>query len=372
MRFRRSHVPYVCLALALGLGRAQGALAQDDDDTSGEAAPDEVPRTRVAALIVTTGQLDPEMANDLTEVLIGALAARGRLTIVGKEEFQAQLGQGDEGTLECISSMTCIGRVGVQLDVSEVIAGTLAQRMERWVFNLNRVDVRTGQLVGRVFREIEGDLGAVADAVNAAIPELYEARPSAPLDPPLPAAPDPATLVLATSVVGAEVLLDGVLVGHTVHGGGLRHEAAPGAVEVSVRAPGYRSWRRRVRLREGRELRVEVGLQEDVVESMQPWLFIGAGLAIVTAAAGIAFGISSQEVLSFTEEQLASGAVTRAEMVAYYDARRDEAIAANVLFGVAGALAISAAVMLVFPVRERVGGVALVPSPGGLELRGAF
>ena len=67
-----------------------------------------------------------------------------------------------------------------------------------------------------------------------------------------------------------------------------------------------------------------------------------------------------------------SGAVTRAELVSFYDARRDEAIAANVLFGLAGALAISAAVTLAFPVRERAGYVALVPSPSGLALRGTF
>ena len=211
------------VALAAGMGAAD-ADAQDVDDPGSPVSTDDTPRRRVAVLILAAGGgVDPSMADGLSELLVGALAVQGGVTIVGKEEFQAQLGQGDEGTLDCISSLACLGRVGVQLDVVEVVAGTLAHRDERWVFNLNRVDVRTGEIVGRVFREVEGDLGAVADALNAAIPELYAPAPEPePPVPPAPLEPAPGALVLSTPVDGAEVAIEGALVGRTEHGG-LRH-----------------------------------------------------------------------------------------------------------------------------------------------------
>jgi len=345
--------------------------AQEPDPVAGSADVSE--RTRVAVLILATGELDPAMAEGLSEVLIGALAARGGLTIVGQEEFQAQLGQGDERTLACVSSMACLGRVGVQLDVVEVIAGTLAQREERWVFNLNRVDVREGEIVGRVFRETAGDLGAVADALSAAIPELYAPpEPPTPVVPPAPAAPPFGTLVLSTPVSGADVVIDDALVGHTANGG-LRHELQPGEARVRVSAPGYHIWLRTVRVQAGGEVHIAVALDDAIEESAHPWVFVGGALTAVSLGIGIGLGVLSQETLLISDTQRMNGEVLRADLVAFYETRRNEAIAADVFFAIAGAAAISTGVALFFPERRRASGaVAIVPTPGGVLVRGSF
>ncbi|HJL15414.1 MAG TPA: PEGA domain-containing protein, partial [Sandaracinaceae bacterium LLY-WYZ-13_1] len=319
----------------------------------------------VAVVLVATGDLDPATADGLSELLIGAVAARGGLTIVGKEELQAQLGQGDEGTLECLGSMACLGRLGVQLDVEAIIAGTLARRGDTWAFNLDRVDVRSGRAAGRVFREVDGDLGAVADALSAAVPELYE--------PP----EQPAALVLS-SVPGAEVSLDGVVVG-VVDRAPLRHEGiAPGEHTVDVARAGRRPWRRRVRFAPGAELHLDAPLSATGVErreSIHPLVWVGAGLSAGALAAGIALGVASQETFDPSREARLNGDVTRAEVLGFYDARTREAVAADILFGVAGAAALAAVVSLFFPVVELAPddeGVALAPGPGGLALQGRF
>lgn len=366
------HPPAPLGRLVVGLGLAlwitAPAAAQEAEPAD---APPE-PRRRVAALILTTGDLDPTMAGGLSEVLIGALAARGGVTIVGLEEFQAQLGQGDAGTLECISSMACLGRVGVQLDVVEVVAGTLAQRDARWVFNLNRVDIREGEIVGRVFGEVEGDLGAVADALHGAIPELYAPPPEPePPVPPAPPEPSPGVLVVQTPVAGAEVTVDDALVGLTASGG-LTHELPPGEHALELAASGYHRWSRTVAIRAGAETRLDVRLEEAWVQNVHPWVIVGASIAGLALGVGIGLGVASQEGLELDADQMATGEITRAEVVAFYDARRAEAIAANVLFGLAGAAAASAVLFLFFPERARVEGVAVLPTPGGLTLRGAF
>lgn len=377
---RRSALAPVLLGLALWASGAGTSAAQDDSPATLEApATDEPPATtpdrrRIAVLILPASpEVDPAMADGLSELLVGALAARGGVTIVGKEEFQAQLGQGDAGTLECISSMACLGRVGVQLDVVEVIAGTLAHREGRWVFNLNRVDVPRGEIAGRVFREVEGDLGAVADALNAAIPELYAPpAPPEPDVPPAPPEPAPGTLVLACAVEGAEVSVDGALVGHT-SAGGLRHELPPGSFDVRVAARGHHLWRRSVRVIAGREVTIAAELEPAYEESPSPLLWIGLGVAAASFGAGLGLGVHSQETLDFTDAQRASGDVLRAELVSFYESREREAIAADVLFAIAGAAAIAAFVAAFFPDRRRRDDVvAILPAPGGLVVRGAL
>lgn len=380
------HAHSRCLApllagLVVGLGAVSGAAAQDpSDEVEGEVpeseapevSPPEPPRRRVAVLIMATGGVDPALAEGLGEVLVGALATRGGLTLVGREEFQAQLGQGDAGTLECISDMACLGRVGVQLDLVEVIAGTLARRDERWVFNLNRVDVHAGQIVGRVFREVEGDLGAVADGLQTAIPELYvPPRPAPPEVPPAPAEPAPGVLVLSAPVDGAEVSVDGALIG-TTRAGVLRHELPPGSVAVQVAAPGYHAWQRTVRVLAGREVEIEASLVEAYEETIHPLVWIGGAVAVASFATALGLGVTSQQTFDFTDSQRMSGDVLRAELVAFYDARQREAITADVLFGVAGLAAAGALVALFFPERRRVTGVAVLPTPGGVGLLGSF
>src|SRR2546427_831176 len=93
---------------------------------------------RVAVIVSRTGTVSPAAADAATEALVEALGQRGGYEIIGKEEFQAQLGQNEEQSLQCIDSPVCLGRVGVQLNVSEVIAGTIGQRgPASWVYNVN-------------------------------------------------------------------------------------------------------------------------------------------------------------------------------------------------------------------------------------------
>ncbi len=337
--------------------------AQDPSppEPPGEPQPGEPARARVAVLLLATGDLDAQVADGLAELLIGAVAERGGVRIIGKEEFQAQLGQGDAGTLECIGSMACLGRVGVQLDVTEVIAGTVARDGARWVFNVNRVDVRRGEITGRVFREVDGELGDVADALSAAVPELYRAPVRT------------ATLVIACDVMGAEVSLDGAVLG-AVRGELREAGVEAGRREVRVSAPGYRTWRREVRFAEGAEVHLEARLVPSVVEEISPFAWIAGGLALAALVPAIALGVSSQATLAPTPEERASMAVTRAELLAFYDAREREAIAADVLFALGGAAAVATLVAFLVPERRVVGEeeISLRPALGGVSVGGRF
>ncbi len=354
------------VALALGLlagpwagPGARRARAQDDSEPGA--------RRRIAVLLLSVAEVDPEVADSLSEVLIGAVAARGGMTILGREEFEAQLDAGETDTLSCVTSLACLGRVGVQLGVDEVIAGTIARREGVWVFNLNRVEVARGEVVGRVFREIAGDLGAVADALHAAVEEVYAPPPEPPpVEPPPPAAPPSGVLSLAAPADGAEVFLDGAVLG-AIEGGRLeRAGIEPGSHEVEVVAAGYALWARTVRVDPGATLHLDARLREAFDEHVHPLVWIAGAVAAASLATAIPLGVSSQETLALPLEARRQGTPRRAEALAFYEAREREAIAADVLYVLGGAAAVAAAVALFFPERTRRG----LPERGGVRATG--
>ncbi len=310
---------------------------------------------RVAVLVLATSGVDPETADALTELVIGAIAVRGGMTIVGKEEFQALLGQGEARSIECVSSTACLGRIGVELGVDELVAGTVGRRNTRWIFNVNRIDIRTGELAGRVFREVEGDVGALADSMQQAVPELYE-RPR-----------QPGGLLVSANVDGAEVVVDGSLVG-IYHGSAVElTNVAPGRHEITVSAAGYFDWSRVVNVADGATMQIEAALDaprrrgEEEPSGLSPLFVVGVGVAAAAGGVAIGFGIASQATRP--------DGITRTEAVEFVDARSTEAAVADIAMGVAGAGLVTAVIGLL--VSDFGGGdqdvpdVAFSPLPGG-------
>jgi hypothetical protein len=226
--------------------------------------------------------------------------------------------------------MTCLGRVGVALGVHEVIAGTIGQRGDHWAFSVHRIDVRTGHIEGRVFREVEGDLSAVVRALPQSVDDLYIE------------AIEPGRLVVRADVPGAEVALDGVVVGTIEGDAPLRRDLVPpGPHEVVVSAPGHTPYRRAIDIEPGTTFALEAQLEQLPAAGLDvPWpTWVFGGIAIGALAAGIVVGVSSTAV--------APDGATMRGVQAFYESRANEAIAADVLFGCAVAATAGAVVPLV-------------------------
>jgi hypothetical protein len=353
---RHYHRPRMRAPIALCLLVCASAHAQ-------EPVPEpslDPPRPRVAVLLLATGELDPTVADELNELLIGGVAARGGVTILGREELEAQIAQSSSALIECIGSMACMGRLGVELGVAEVIAGTLAQRDGTWVFNLNRVDVRSGEIVGRAFREVEGDLGAVADALSESLPLLYTPTVRR------------GTIVIDCDTAGM-VSIDGVEVG-AIEGETLRREVDAGRHEVRVTARERLPWRRTIEVAGGAEVHLEAQLPPATTTEVNPLVWVGLGVMVGAFAIALPLGVASQSELDLSLARRRTMEVTRAEAQMYYQDREAEAIAADVLFAISGAGAILLAVTVFLPVVRAIDPppVEMSIGPGAIAIRGAF
>ena len=287
-------------------GDTEEAVADEGPDAGGAAglespgvdgdAPAATESPRAAVLVLAADASDAGLADGLSEVLLGAVAAARAGALVGKEELQAQLQQSDDrATLECFASPACVGQLAVRLRVGEVVVATLErQRAPRWTFALDRLDARSGELVRRVFREGEGDVGDVAEALQEAVGALYAE-----------AAPAPPRLRIRASVPGAEVRVDGRPVG-TFRAEPLEVEGlTPGSHEVEVRAPEHRPWTRELTLEAGAVLELDAGLVPEPSEAVppppidpapagprvSPVLWVGVGAAALGGALAIGFGV---------------------------------------------------------------------------------
>ncbi len=327
-------------------------------EEAAERAPMAASSAQIAVLMLPTGDVDPAMADALTELMIATVAGRERgIRIVGKEEFQSQLGRGDADTVDCIETAACLGRVGVQLGVTEVIAGTIARRVGPegelvWAFNLNRLEVRTGELLGRVFREVTGDLDELLRALEESFPELYAVRVT------------PGRLVVRASQTGAEVELDGAVIGR-YEGTPLRRETVePGTHVLRVRAPGHREFVREVDVEEGATFVIEAALEPIGAWTPSPLVYVGAGVTVGALAGAIGLALSSQG-------QPGEGLTMRDTIDGFYPARETEALMANVLFGIAGAGAILGVIGIVLSGEQEQDEAEpavrawIAPAPGG-------
>lgn len=304
-----------------------------DSETPTERSASRGADLRVGVLLLPTGDMDPATTDALTELLIAAVASRGSPQIVGKEEIQNHLRRDDASMLECMASTTCLAIAGVELGVREIVSGTLGRRDGTWIFVLERIDVRTGDVSGRVFRVVEGELGSLIDALAGAVPELYVevVRPGR---------------IVLVSTAGGDVALDGESLGTSEANVPFRRElVAPGMHELTVRAAGYEPWVRSVEVPEGASLILDAVLTPAAHHFEVPvltWTFGAA--ALLALGGGVTLGVLSDAAVD--------DRATMREVFEFFDAREREAVSANVLFATAGAFALAALVPLILSLVE--------------------
>ncbi len=314
-------------------------------------------KPKIAVLVLQVGEAEADLADNLTEVLVAELASKGTYEIVGKEEFRGRLGVGEQAASTCLEQPACLGRVGTALGVSKVAAGTIGKRGNEYAFNLNLIDIATARTESRVFKMVAGGVAGLVATLQDAARQLLQ-----------PKAEPGAVKVATPAAEGARVYVDDAFIGTTpVRSGNLES----GKHRLRVEKDGFHQWRREVDVPAGTTL--DLALKLDAMPPRRVWpayvAWFALGSAVVTAATGTFFGVLSQESPSGS---------TRGAVMEDLDRKASQARTATILFGVAGALAVTSAVVLIVcrkdifgrrtPVREAVLAprLRLVAAPVGM------
>jgi hypothetical protein len=294
---------------------------------------------RLAALILKTGDVDQDLADNLTEVLIGRLAALkpvGAMELVGKEQLRARMGD-ERRALACIEEVACLGHIGVEMGITRIVVGTLGRRGRDYLYNLTLVDITTGKVENRIFELVAGEVEALIAAVTATAAKLFAPKI------------EPGSVRVKSATAGAMVYLDDAFVGSTP----IRRDGIePGGHRLRVEKEGHVGWMNQVDVPAGSMLEITVPLS--ALPERRRW---PTGLVIATTGAGVVAEVVGV-VLGVLSQQGEPPGATRAMALADTDRRRNLALLADGLMIGGGALLLTAVVTLIgyrkdiFGVRE--------------------
>ena len=291
------------------------------------AAPRVARAEKMAVLILAAGDKDTDLADNVTEMVIAAVARqRSGVEVAGKEEFRARLGQmTDQRAQACLEEIACVGRTAVSLGVRRIVTGSVGTRGRQFLFSLNLHDVEAGRVENRVFRLIEGSQDDLIKAIENGCGELF--RPKV----------EPGRIQVHTLPVGARVTIDNAYLGVTPLISGT---LLPGSHKVRVEAEQRFPWVSTVEVRSGQDL--GINLTEANLPARRRWpggVAYGTGvLALTAAATGGFLGILSQ---------VNPGGDTRQSSMEDFKQKEKLANGANAAFITAGALAVVSTAMFI-------------------------
>ncbi len=293
---------------------------------------------RLSVLVSATADRDAELADNVSEVVVAAIARRGGFQITSKEELRARLGlQSDKKLHACVEDPLCLGRTAVSLGVRRIVIGTVATRGKtQFLFNLNLTSAEQGRVDNRVFRLVDGTLDEFIRAVQAGTDELF--RPKV----------EPGRIQITSAHEGARVSVDNAYVGVTpVISGTL----LPGAHTVRVEADGRFPWASKVEVLPGQDLGIKL-----TEKNLPPRRLWPAYAAVGSGGVGLAaFGTGG--LLSLLSRQSPSGTTRAEQMHDFFDQKKPLADAATGALITGGVLvAVSLALFIVY--REDIFGRA--------------
>jgi hypothetical protein len=318
-------------------------------------------RPKMAALILKTGSVDEELADNLTEVLISRLARRGDHDIAGKEELKTKLGVDDRAAADCMSNPGCLGRVGTELGVTEMVVGTLGKRGDDYVYNLNLIDIESGKVENRVFELVAGGkVQPLIAAVQSTADKLLEPKV------------EPGAVRVTSETRGAMVYLDEAFMGSTPV---RRDGVEPGPHSLRVEKEGHVGWAKEIEVPAGATMEVKVPLGALVKRRTWPGP-AAASMAVLAGLSGVVGIVLDALALQPTT------AATRAGAIQDANARFVESFAGNVFLGAAAVLAVTAAIVTIAyrhdifgstqterPSSEKKGAAMIAPTGSGFEVR---
>ncbi|MGZ3443690.1 MAG: PEGA domain-containing protein [Polyangia bacterium] len=283
-------------------------------------------RPKLAALILKSGTVDEELADNLTEVLISRLARRGDHEIAGKEELKSKLGVDDRAAADCMQNPSCLGRAGTELGVTRMVVGTLGKRGDDYVYNLNLIDIETGKVENRVFELVAGGkVDTLISAVQSTADKLLEPKV------------EPGAVRVTSETRGAMVYLDDAFMGSTpVRRDGLE----PGTHQLRVEKEGHVGWAKDIEVPAGATMEVKVPLAALVERRRWP-ATTAASMAVLAGLSGVVGIVLDALALSQTTASTRAGAIQDANV------RYLESIVGNVFLGAAAGLALTAAVIVI-------------------------
>lgn len=296
-------------------------------------------REKIAVLDLKDNGVGPDAAALLTSALARKLASFGLYDVVTRADVRNLLSHEQDKLLLGCNKAGCYAELGGILKADWLLTGGVGQVGQAYVIDLQRIKVEKGEVAARVERRHTGErallLGEIEIAAQQVLADLLRAQSG--------------ELLLAVSEEGADVAVDGAIVGVSPSLGRLSLPAGPH--DLRVTRDGFVAWARTIQIQPQEALPLDVALVPSAkfIEGYEARAVLSRRLAWIGAAAflvleGAALGLRGYTLGTYDpiEERYNSAEIQRdpALRMQYYEQHKGDMQTAEVLDTTALGLAI--------------------------------
>ena len=239
-------------------------------------------KVKIAIVDLTPIGAAENLAKNLTATVVTELSRVHPLEVVSREEILKMLSFEENRMMLGCTDAVCLAEIGGALGVEYLVTGNVGKVGNRFLVNLQLIDIRQIKVVNRVKRESgsEGEmLAAVASGARELVSKVLSEKPG--------------MLMLQVGEEGANVFLDDSLRGVTPIG---VIELASGPHRLRVTKKGFVDWAKEVEINPDETETVEITLipSREYIESyesrhgsLRTWAWITSGSAIAFGAAAL-------------------------------------------------------------------------------------
>lgn len=274
-----------CVVLALVLAGA-GARSASAQPRSPESGPEEAITQRIAVWRFDALGIEPELVARLETLFRMELDRLAKQPMPSRREVERAVTADQR---ECTGEEKCLGAIGKKLGVDVVVTGTVGALGDSYVLNIKAVEAATAKQLTRIQSDpLRGTPDELIEGVRVAAYKLLAPQELH------------GSLQIQSDLVGAEVRLDGKLIGKTpLPQLGVISRQQLGKHRLRVEARGYAPFEEDVEVRFQKVSQVVVrllpsdqiigtGRVERVVRRpfyTRTWFIIGVGVAAVALGA---------------------------------------------------------------------------------------
>jgi len=133
-------------------------------------------RERLAVLVVA--EQAPELADDLTELVIANLAERRDRELVGMRELSGRLGDilPEQGLGACIETPACLARLGDAAGAAEAVIAKVSRQGDGYLLDLALTDTRNARSEAHVATAVAPGFPELVVALRDSIDQLFAAK----------------------------------------------------------------------------------------------------------------------------------------------------------------------------------------------------
>jgi hypothetical protein len=294
------------IAVATGAGPVQGQPAPRAGDVAGDdgPGPEEALTQKIAVWRIDALGMPPELVARLETLFRMELDRLATRPLPTRRDLDKVIAGSRELTA-CAGEDRCVADIGKKLGVDVMVVGSVAALGDSYTLNIKAVDTATAKQIRRITTDpLRGSPDELIEAIRVAAYKLL--------------APEQlhGGVVILTDLVGAEVSLDGAVVGKTPLAAPIG-KLALGMHALKVAAPGYVPFEDKVEVRFPKTTRVVVRLitqrADGVVGGVatnrdihtgsrghwytSPWMFVAVGAAAILVGGVIGYGAGHQSVV---------------------------------------------------------------------------